>query len=230
MNKTFLFAGAGSAIAQACASLLKEKGHRVIGLTTQSALENYDGVYSLDAYKTGQFPVLEEPIDGLVYFPGTINLKPFARLPVEDFVKDYEVNALGAVMFLQNYLPLLKKSESASVVFVSSVAATTGMPFHASIAMAKAAIEGLTRSLAAELAPSIRVNCVAPSLVNTPLGEKFVNTPEKMEQMQKRNPLRKVGTAQEVAQAISFLLLPESGWVSGQVIAVDGGMNVLKNG
>ena len=119
-------------------------------------------------------------------------------------------------------------SQSASVVLMSSVAGSVGLPFHASIAMAKGGIESFTRALAAELAPSIRVNCVAPSLTNTPLGEKLLNTPEKMELMKKRNPLQKVGSPEEVGNVISFLLCEESAWISGQILAVDGGMGSLK--
>jgi len=181
-------------------------------------------------YDFGSFPAIEEGIDGLVYFPGTINLKPFVRLSAAEFRNDYEINSLGAVAFVQAYLKNLKSMEHASIVLISSVAASIGLPFHASISMAKGAIEGLCKSLAAELAPTIRVNCIAPSLVNTPLGNKFLNTPEKIEQMEKRNPLRKVGTPLDIANAISFLLLDESAWMTGQVMAIDGGMNVLKNG
>ena len=136
---------------------------------------------------------------------------------------------MGAAAFVQAYLTNLKNSENASVVFISSVAAGIGMPFHSSVSLSKGAIEGLTKALAAELAPRIRVNCVAPSLVNTPLATKFINTPEKVELMEKKNPLRKVGAAKDVAHAIAFLLSEESAWVSGQVFAVDGGMSTLKN-
>ena len=102
------------------------------------------------------------------------------------------------------------------------------MPFHSSIAMAKGAVEALTKSLAAELAPSIRVNCIAPSLTNTPLGEKFINTAEKLEAAQNRNPLKKVGEAENTANAMEFLLSERSNWITGQIIAVDGGMNTIK--
>ena len=230
MGKTFILAGASSAIARETAILLQGKGHRVIGISTKSDDLGYDDFHTIEKYDFGKFPVIEGAVDGLVYFPGTINLKPFARLTQREFVTDFEINSLGAVAFVQSYLSNLKKSDQGSIVFLSSVAVSTGLPFHSSISMAKGAIEGLTRALAAEFAPSVRVNCVAPSLVDTPLGNRFLNTPEKLEQMQKRNPLRKVGTPADVANAILFLLLEDSSWVTGQVMAIDGGMNTLKNG
>jgi len=229
MSKTVLFAGASSAIAKQTALLLQAKGYRVIGLSTKNASEGYDAFYKIENYDAAVYPSIEEVIDGLVYFAGTINLKPFTRLTQEDFLNDFKINTLGATAFVQAYLGNLKKSKNGSVVFLSSVAVSVGLPFHASIAMAKGGLEGLSRALAAELAPGIRVNCIAPSLVNTPLGNKFINTPEKLEQMQNRNPLRKVGNPLDVANAISFLVGEEATWVSGQVFAIDGGMSVLKN-
>jgi 3-oxoacyl-[acyl-carrier protein] reductase len=227
--KTYLFAGASSAIAQETAALLKAKGNRVIGLSTKSEIQGYDEWYTLEKYDFEAFPNIDIPIDGLVYFPGTINLKPFHRFKREEFVSDFLINSLGAVAFTQKYLNNLKMATAPSIVFISSVAVAIGLPFHSSIAMAKGAIEGLSKALAAEFAPTIRVNCVAPSLVNTPLGEKFVSTPEKMEAMQKRNPMHRVGESLDVANAIAFLLGNESNWVSGQIFAIDGGMSTIKN-
>ena len=228
--QTFLFAGASSAIAQCTAKRLQDKGHRVLGISTKPNTYNYNEFYQIESYAFGSFPLINEEIHGLVYFPGTINLKPFHRLTAEEFNADLNINSLGAVAFTQAYLNNIKKVNLASVVFISTVAVSIGLPFHSSISMAKGALEGLTKALAAELAPTIRVNCVAPSLVNTPLGDKFVNSPEKVEAMQKRNPLRKIGEAADIANAIVFLLGNESNWISGQTIAVDGGMNNLKNG
>jgi 3-oxoacyl-[acyl-carrier protein] reductase len=229
MNKTFLFAGGSSAIAKQAATLLKAQGDRVIAISTKSDESSYDAFYKIEKYDFSAFPEISEPIDGLVYFPGTINLKPFARLTPAEFQNDLQINTIGAVAFVQSYLNNLKKSQHGSIVFISSVAASVGLPFHTSIAMAKGGLEGFSKALAAELAPSIRVNVVAPSLVNTPLGDKFVNTPEKLQQMQARNPLRQVGDPIDVANAIKFLLTQESSWVSGQVFAVDGGMSTIKN-
>jgi 3-oxoacyl-[acyl-carrier protein] reductase len=229
MIKTYLFAGASSAIAKQTAQLLQAKGHRVIGISTKEKDFNYDEFHQIESYDFGKFPVIETEINGLVYFPGTINLKPFHRLKPEEFTADYSINTLGAVAFTQFYLNNIKKVDAASIVYISTVAVGIGMPFHSSIAMAKGAIEGLTKSLAAEYAPTIRVNCIAPSLVNTPLAEKFVSSPEKIESMQKRNPMQKVGDSIDIANAVAFLLSNESSWITGQIMAVDGGMSTLKN-
>jgi NAD(P)-dependent dehydrogenase (short-subunit alcohol dehydrogenase family) len=175
-----------------------------------------------------KFPEIDEPIDGLVYLPGTINLKPFHLLRRDDFQRDMEVNFFGAVKTIQHYIPQLKKSEAASVVLMSTVAVQTGLAFHASIAGAKGAVEGLTRSLAAELAPKIRVNAVAPSLTDTPLAESLLNQPAKRENAAKRHPLKRVGSPEDIAGAVCFLLGEESGWMTGQVLAVDGGLSRIR--
>lgn len=225
---TYLFAGASSKIAIQTAALLQDQGHKIIGVSTKLEPLTYNEFHTVERYDLSSLPKISEPLEGLVYFPGTINLKPFHRLSEQDFVNDYQINSLGAVAVTQSYLPNLKQATHSSVVFISTVAVSVGMPYHASIAMAKGAIEGLTKSLAAELAPLIRVNCIAPSLADTPLGEKFINTPEKLEAAQKRNPLKKVGTGKEIAEAVHFLLSSKSSWITGQVIAVDGGMSNIK--
>lgn len=228
MKNTYLFAGASSLIAIKTAIILQQQGHTVIGISTKEKNHDYDSFIKVESYDRSNLPAIPDNIDGLVYFPGTINLKPFNRLSTSDFTNDFEINALGAVNCVQMYLPNLKKSTQASVVFISTVAVQTGMAFHASIAMAKGAIEGLTRSLAAELAPVIRVNAIAPSLTATPLSEKFTNTPEKSEASANRNPMKKIGSAEDIAEAVCYLLSPKSSWITGQILAVDGGMGSLK--
>lgn len=171
---------------------------------------------------------LPDVIDGLVYCPGSIQLKPFHRISAEEWQQELNVNLLGAIRLLQATYPALKKSTGASVVLFSTVAVQTGMPFHASIAAAKGAIEGLARSLAAEWAPLIRVNVIAPSLTDTPLAAKLLSSPEKRDAGAQRHPLRRIGTSGEIAAAARFLLSDEAAWITGQVIHADGGMSALR--
>ncbi|MBR9919349.1 MAG: SDR family oxidoreductase [Bacteroidetes bacterium] len=171
---------------------------------------------------------LPEAIDGLVYCPGSINLKQFRSLEVADFQNDFELNVLGAVRILKPCLKRFKKAGNASVVLFSTVAAAQGMPFHASIATAKAGLEGLVKSLAAEWAPRVRVNAVALSLTDTPLAKGLLSSESKRESADARHPLRRVGTPRDAAQAARFLLSDESSWISGQVLGVDGGMSTLR--
>ena len=174
-----------------------------------------------------ELPDLTTQLDGIVYFPGSILLKPFKLLKIDDFKNDFEINFMGAVKIIQKYLPNMSRSE-ASVVLFSSVAATVGMPFHSSIASAKAAIEGLTRSLAAEYAPNIRFNAIAPSLTNTKLASRLINTPEKTEAISQRHPMKRIGSPSDLANAVHYLLSDESSWVTGQVLHIDGGMSTIK--
>lgn len=170
---------------------------------------------------------LPDSIDGLIYCPGTINLRPFKALKIEAFENDMQVNFISMVKVIQTVLPNLSASHQASIVLFSSVAATMGMPFHTSVSAAKGAIEGFAKALAAEFAPKIRVNVIAPSLTDTPLANKFLNSDEKKEKSALRNPMKKVGTAQDIAQMASFLLSEKSNWISGQIFHVDGGMSTL---
>ena len=177
-----------------------------------------------DTLNTTSLPSI---IDGLVYCPGSINLRPFRGLKPEAFEADLNINFIGLVKVIQAVLPNLVASEQSSIVLFSSVAASMGMPFHTSVAAAKGAIEGFAKALAAEYAPKIRVNVIAPSLTDTPLANKFLNSDEKKEKSALRNPMKKVGTSEDIAQMASFLLSEKSNWVSGQIFHVDGGMSSL---
>jgi NAD(P)-dependent dehydrogenase (short-subunit alcohol dehydrogenase family) len=169
-------------------------------------------------------------IDGLAYCVGTINLKPFHRTADADVMKDFEVNAVGAFRAVKAALPALKASSfaAASVVLFSTVAVGQGFASHASVAMAKGAVEGLTRTLAAELSPKIRVNAIAPSLTQTPLATFMTSNAATAQAIAAMHPLQRLGTAEEVAALAAFLLQEQSGWITGQVIGIDGGRSTLR--
>jgi 3-oxoacyl-[acyl-carrier protein] reductase len=230
--RNYLLVGASSGIGRALAEKLSAEGHKLFVITQHPQelqhLENIHFIESgfLNENWTGEG--IPESLDGLAYMPGTINLKPVRGLKMSDFRNDFEVNVVGAVKVLQACLKALKNGKAASVILFSTVAVGQGMPFHASIAAAKGAVEGLGRSLAAELAPAIRVNVIAPSLTNTPLAAKLLSTPEKIEASAKRHPLQRVGEATDIANLAAFLLGTESSWITGQVIGVDGGMSAVR--
>ena len=171
---------------------------------------------------------LPEILDGLVYCPGSIRLQPFPKLRDEDYREDFELNLLGAVRATRAALPALKAAGEASIVLFSTVAVSTGMPMHASVAAAKGAVEGFARSLAAELAPAVRVNVVAPSLTDTPLASGLLRSERQREAAGARHPLGRVGNPADIAAAVRFLLSRDSAWVTGQVIGVDGGLGTLR--
>lgn len=177
-----------------------------------------------DTIDTSQLPTV---IDGLVYCPGSINLRPFKGLKPEAFETDLQINFISLVKVIQSVLPNLLAAEQASIVVFSSVAATMGMPFHTSVAASKGAIEGFAKALAAEYAPKIRVNVVAPSLTDTPLADKFLNNETKQEKSAERHPLKRYGKPEDSAQMATFLLSDKSSWISGQIFHVDGGMSTL---
>ncbi|SDW97030.1 SDR family NAD(P)-dependent oxidoreductase [Aequorivita viscosa] len=170
---------------------------------------------------------LPDTIDGLVYCPGSINLKPFKRTSSEVFKADMELNFHALIRIVQGLLPKLQNSNQASLVFFSTVAVKVGMPFHTSIAASKGAIEGFAKALAAEYAPNFRVNVIAPSLTDSPLAEKLLNSETKKEKMAQRHPLKKVGSTDDIAAMATFLLSDESKWITGQVFGVDGGLSTL---
>ncbi len=182
--------------------------------------------YEINVQDESTFPAIEGEIDGLVYFPGSINLRPFSGLKLSDFQTDYEINVLGLIKILKHFQKQL--AQNSSLVFISTVAAQVGMPYHSSISLCKSAIEGLCRSLAAEWSPKVRVNCVAPSVVQTKLSTRLFRTESQVEQMNSRHPLQKVGQPKNIADAIEFLLSDKSSWMTGQVLHVDGGLSTIK--
>ncbi len=229
MSKRILVVGASTGIGMETVRWLVEQGHQVQVATRDGAFLQEWGV-TVQSYDVLQGDALEVPesLDGLVYAPGSIQLKPFHRLSDEDFLQDFQLNCLGAVRVLRAAMPALKAAESASIVLFSTVAVAQGMPFHASIAAAKGAIEGLTRSLAAEWAPKIRVNAIAPSLTDTPLAEHLLNSEAKREAASKRHPLQQIGNASDVAALVGYLLSDASRFMSGQVLRPDGGLSSLR--
>ena len=170
---------------------------------------------------------LPEIIDGFVYFPGSINLRPFKGLSIDAFKQDLEINVLSLIKVLKSILPRLSLSNNSSLVFLSTVAVSQGMPFHSSVATAKGAIEGLAKSLAAEYAPKMRVNVIAPSIVDTPLANRFLNNEIKIQKSAEKHPLNRVGNKEDIAETIKFLLSDKSSWMTGQILSVDGGLSTL---
>lgn len=229
-GKNILIVGGSSGIGLALAEHLSSQNTVYVASRSDEAVQHlavhhirYDATQEeLDVSR------LPEQLHGFIYCPGSINLRPFKGLKLEAFQSDFEINVLGAVRSLKSVLGLLSASGDAAVVLYSTVAVQTGMPFHSSVASSKGAIEGLTRSLAAEFAPKIRVNAIAPSLVDTPLASKFLNNEAKIDKANERHPLGRVGNAREIAQATTFLLGEESSWMTGRVLQLDGGIGNLK--
>jgi NAD(P)-dependent dehydrogenase (short-subunit alcohol dehydrogenase family) len=227
----YLVVGGGSGIGEKVVEKLTLAGHQVFAASRNIADANLPpGVEPIifNVMEDDSLEGLPDVLDGLVYCPGSINLKPFHRIKAADFQAEWELNFMGAVKVTQQVLGLLKKSENPSVVYFSTVAVQLGLPFHSSISASKGAIEGLTRSLAAEYAPKIRFNAIAPSLTDTPLAASLLSNDKKREANAERNPLKLIGEAQDIANMCSFLLSQESRWMTGQILAVDGGMGSIR--
>lgn len=215
--------GIGKAITE---SLLSN--HKVINISrTPPEFEHQNLSHHSCDILTDDLPLIEDA-DGLIYCPGSINLKPFNRLSVEDFRTDFEINVIGAVKTIQAYTKALSQSESPSIILFSTVATKLGMPFHASVATAKSAVEGLTKSIAADLAPKIRVNAIAPTITNTNLAAKFLRNERMIVSTIQRHPLKKYLEPTEVAAMASYLLSDLSKSISGQIFNLDCGIVSLK--
>jgi NAD(P)-dependent dehydrogenase (short-subunit alcohol dehydrogenase family) len=230
MSKTYAVIGGNSGIGLATVQRLKSAGHHlhVAGRKVEALADAQVATQFFDATSASAL-VWPDKLDGLIYCPGTIQLKPFHRLTTEDFQKDFQINVLGAVAALQSALPALKASGNASVVLFSTVAVAQGMPMHASIASAKGAIEGLTKSLAAEWAPLIRVNAIAPSLTDTALASFLLNSDLKKEAAAKRHPLQRIGVPDDAAQLVEYLVSDASKFMTGQILHWDGGLSSVRS-
>ena len=228
----YLIIGASSGIGKALANQLANSGHQVFGtyntheIIPESSSFKYTHLNVLDEDISLDF--LPETLDGIIYCPGSINLRPFERIKPADFTNDFNLQVVGAIKIIQAVASKLKKSEHANIILFSSVAVQTGLPFHSQVAASKGAIEGLTKALAAEYAPKIRVNCVAPSLTDTPLAASFVNSDQKREANAQRHPLKRIGTTDDIANMVEFLLSAKASWITGQIMHVDGGIGSLK--
>ena len=228
----YLIIGGSGGIGQEIANQLSQSGKQVIATFNKNepSAENtqihFHHLNVLD--ETLSLDFLPAELAGLVYCPGSINLRPFERIKPEDFEADYKLQVMGAIRVIQMVLPQLKKAENAAIVLFSTVAVQTGLPFHTQVAASKGALEGLTKALAAEFAPKIRVNCIAPSLTNTPLAASLLNTEQKMETNAQRHPLKRIGTTGDIANMAAFLLSEKASWITGQILHVDGGMSSLK--
>jgi 3-oxoacyl-[acyl-carrier protein] reductase len=222
----YLVVGNSSGIGSAVSALLMESGHHVIGISRRSAA-NVSEMHALDVVND-DLPPIEMPLEGIVYCPGSITLKPFGAIRKEQIFNDISVNLYGAVRVLQQYHRNLQMGSNPAVVLFSTVAVAVGMPYHSSIAIAKGGVEGLMKSLASEWAPKVRVNCIAPSLTATPLAENLLNSEQKLANALQKHPLKKIGDPAQIAHLAVMLLGASAAFITGQVIHADGGISAIR--
>ena len=227
MSKNILLIGGSHGIGLELVGLLQENHSIYIASRTKEFLGERVTHIPFDATSDNlNLDLLPDELHGFAYFPGSINLKPLKMMSLETFEEDMQLNFFSLVKIVKMIVP--RMANGTSMVFFSTVAVATGMPFHTSVAAAKGAIEGFAKSMAAEYAPNLRINVIAPSLVDTPLAERLLNNDKKRETMANRHPLKRVGNTIDIAQMTAFLLSDNSAWMTGQVVRVDGGMSTLK--
>ncbi len=227
--KNILLIGGSTGIGYELSQKLKKDNNLFISTRDQGKFNDPNiKTHELDLDKEFETDWLPDHLDGFVYLPGTINLRPFKGLKPSVFLDDFNINVMGCVKILQKVLPKIQAAENPSIVMFSTVAVKMGMPFHSSVSSSKGAIEGLTRSLAAEFAPKIRVNAIAPSMLDTPLAEKFLNSETKLENLRNRHPMKEIGSPEDISEVVKFLLEDNSKWMTGQIIPFDGGMSSVK--
>ena len=227
--KNILLIGGSTGIGYELSQKLKKDNNLFISTRDQGKFNDPNiKTHELDLDKEFETDWLPDQLDGFVYLPGTINLRPFKGLKPSVFLDDFNINVMGCVKILQKVLTKIQAAENPSIVMFSTVAVKVGMPFHSSVSSSKGAIEGLTRSLAAEFAPKIRVNSIAPSILDTPLAEKFLNSETKLENSRNRHPLKEIGSPKDISEIVKFLLEDNSKWMTGQIIPFDGGMSSVK--
>ena len=229
-KKSFVLIGGSYGIGASLADILAGYGNNVFVLSRSKPSSRAVVHIEFDALKDSiDTGILPQSVHGLAYLPGTILLKPFHRFSEEELIDDFRMNAVLAAKVIRELHSPLKAAGNSSIVLFSTVAVQQGMPFHSSVAMSKGAVEGLTRSLAAELAPKIRVNAVAPSITDTPLASRILSNEEKKKLSAERHPLKRVGSPEDIAHAAAYLLTEASDWITGQVLHVDGGMSRLRS-
>jgi NAD(P)-dependent dehydrogenase (short-subunit alcohol dehydrogenase family) len=228
----YLIVGASSGIGKRLSEKLALSGHQVYGTYNKkvmSAGNNNIQFFALNVLDENiSLNFLPDNLSGVIYCPGSINLKPFERIKPAEYAEDYQLQVAGAIKVLQAALPKLKGTENATIILFSTIAVQTGLSFHTQVSASKGAIEGLTKALAAEFAPKIRVNCIAPSLTDTPLASSLLNTEQKRQANAERHPLKRVGTTDDIADMVEFLLSPKAGWITGQIFHIDGGLSSIK--
>lgn len=230
--KNYLIIGGSGGIGSCLTGILADKGCRVYATYRKNKPDvcpvNVSYHYLDVLQQTYDFSWLPDKLDGLAYCPGSINLKPFSRVTPEDIHAETDLHITGAFRVMQAVMSRLHAVPGSSVVLFSTVAVQTGFKFHTLISSVKGAIEGLTRSLAAELAPVVRVNCIAPSLTETMLAAPLLNTQSKREANAARHPMQRIGKPEDIASMAAFLLSEDAGWITGQVFHIDGGIGSLK--